>query len=111
LRELAKNDEQQKIFDFISRSVNIARPIVTTPGVPPERVQALRRAFQTTLVDPAFLQDAEKLKLEIDWKSGEELERLVNDLLATPPAVLAQVRHAIQLRDVERAKGAREKAK
>ncbi|MGH6767444.1 MAG: Bug family tripartite tricarboxylate transporter substrate binding protein [Xanthobacteraceae bacterium] len=111
LRELAKTDEQQRIFDFISRSANIARPIVTTPGVPPERVEALRRAFQATLVDPAFLQDAEKLKLEIDWKSGQELERLVNDLLATPPAVLARVREAIQLRDVERAKGAREKTK
>jgi tripartite-type tricarboxylate transporter receptor subunit TctC len=113
LRDLAKNDEQQRIFDFISRSVVIARPIVTNPGVPPERVQALRRAFQATLVDPAFLEDAGKLKLEIHWKSGEELERLVNDLLATPPAVLARVRQAIQLRDVDaaRAKGAREKSK
>ncbi len=107
LRELAENDEQQRIFDFISRSVVVARPIVTNPGVPPERVQALRRAFQAALADPAFLEEADRLKLEIHWKSGEELERLVNDLIATPPAVLDRVRQAIQLKDVEAAKGVR----
>jgi tripartite-type tricarboxylate transporter receptor subunit TctC len=103
LRDLAENDEQRKIFDFLSASVNIARPIVTNAGVPPERVATLRRAFQATLADPAFLEEAERLKLEIHWKSGEELERLVNDLLTTPPAVLDKVRRAIQLEDADAA--------
>jgi tripartite-type tricarboxylate transporter receptor subunit TctC len=113
LRDLAENDEQQKIFDFISRSVNIARPIVTNPGVPPERLAVLRQAFQATLADPAFLEDAERLKLEIHWKSGQELERLVSDLLDTPQPVLARLRQAIQLRDTDaaRAQGVRDKAK
>jgi tripartite-type tricarboxylate transporter receptor subunit TctC len=113
LRDLAENDEQKRIFDFISRSVNIARPVVTNPGVPRERLAALRRAFQATLADPDFLKDAERLRLEIHWKKGEELEQLVNELLNTPQPVLNRVRQAIQLKDADaaRAKGGREKAK
>ena len=106
LRDLANNEDQQKVFDFISRAVVIARPIVTNPDVPPERVAALRRAFDAALADPAFLEEAERLKLEINGKSGEEVERLVSDLIDTPPAVLDQVREAIQLKDVEAARGA-----
>jgi tripartite-type tricarboxylate transporter receptor subunit TctC len=106
LRDLARSDDQQKIFDFISRAVVIARPIVTNPDVPPERVNVLRRAFDAALADPAFIEEAERLKLEINGKSGEEVERLVNSLIDTPPAVLDQVRQAIQLKDVEAAKGA-----
>ena len=45
----------------------------------------------------------ERLKLEIHWKSGEELERLVGNLLSTPPAVLDQVRQAIQLKEADAA--------
>ena len=104
LRELAEDDGQRRIFDFVSASVNIARPIVTNPDVPPERVQVLRRAFQATLADPAFLEEAERLRLEIHWKSGEELERLVNGLIGAPPAVLDRVREAIQLKPDDAAK-------
>jgi hypothetical protein len=106
LRDLAKNDEERKIFNFISRAVVIARPIVANPGVPPERVAALRHAFDAAVGDPEFKQEAERLKLDIDSKSGQELEALVHGLLATPPAVLDHVRQAIQLKDAEAAKGA-----
>ncbi|MBX9777586.1 MAG: hypothetical protein K2Y71_24665 [Xanthobacteraceae bacterium] len=108
LRDLAENDAQRTIFDFISASVNIARPIVTNPDVPVERVQALRRAFQATLADPAFLEEAERLNLEIHWKSGEELEGLIHGLIGAPPDVRERVRRAIELRpdDAARAKGA-----
>jgi tripartite-type tricarboxylate transporter receptor subunit TctC len=106
LRDLAKSDEERKIFGFISRAVVIARPIVTNPGVPPERVAALRRAFDAAVADPEFKQEAERLKLDIDSKSGQELEALVHDLLATPRPVLDRVRQAIQVRDAEAAKGA-----
>jgi tripartite-type tricarboxylate transporter receptor subunit TctC len=104
LRDFAENDEQRRIFDFISASVNIARPIVTNADVPPERIRALRRAFDATLADPAFREEATRQRLDIDGKSGEELERLVRNLLETPAPVLDRVRHAIQLKDVEAAK-------
>lgn len=106
LRDLAQNNEEQQVFDFISRAVVIARPIVTNPGVPAERVAALRRAFDATLGDPAFLEDANKQALEIAPKSGEELQKIVTDLIDTPPDVLDKVVRAIQLKGAEAVKGA-----
>src|SRR5215212_3336561 len=105
LRELAKDAEEQSIFDFLSKAVVIARPIVTNPGVPPERVAALRHAFDATLVDPAFLEDAERQNLEIGARGGEELQKIVNELIGTPPAIIEQVARAVQIKSAEAAKG------
>jgi tripartite-type tricarboxylate transporter receptor subunit TctC len=101
LRDLARNDEQQRVFDFISNAIVIARPIVTNQGVPAERVAALRRAFDATLADRAFLEDAERQSLEIGVRGGEELQKIVSDLIDTPQAVLEQVRRAIQIKDAK----------
>src|SRR5262245_31357761 len=68
LRDFARNADEQRIYDFISQAVVLARPMVTNPGVPAERVAALRRAFDATLVDPLFLEDAAKQSLEIAGK-------------------------------------------
>ena len=106
LRELAKNEDEQRIFDFVSNAAAMARPLVTTTGVPSDRVAALRRAFDATLADPAFLEDAARQNLEIGAKSGEELQRMVTGLIETPPAVLEQVRRAIQIKGAEAIRGA-----
>jgi tripartite-type tricarboxylate transporter receptor subunit TctC len=105
LRELAGSAEQQAVFDFISKAVVIARPIVTNPGVPPERVAALRRAFDAVMADPQMLDEARRENLDIGVRSGEELQGLIADMLSTSPAVLAQVARAIQIKSAEPAKG------
>ncbi|HLQ91504.1 MAG TPA: hypothetical protein VK148_15870 [Xanthobacteraceae bacterium] len=105
LRDLAGNDSDRGIFDFLSGAVVIARPIVTNQGVPAERVAALRRAFDATLGDSSFLEDAEKQSLEIGARSGEELEKIVYGLIETPSEVLDQVRRAIAIRGAEAFKG------
>ena len=101
LRELARDEDEQRIFDFISNAAAMARPLVTNAGVPMERVAALRRAFDATLADPAFLEDAARQNLEIGAKGGEELQRIVTNLIETPPAVLEQVRRAMQIKGAE----------
>jgi len=107
LRALARTADEQSMFDFISSAVVIARPVVTNSGVPGERVATLRRAFDATLADPAFLEDAARQSLEIGARSGEELQRIVAALIETPPAVLELVRRAIQIKGAEPVKGAR----
>jgi tripartite-type tricarboxylate transporter receptor subunit TctC len=106
LREFAANAEQQAVFDFISRAVVVARPIVTNPDVPPERVAALRRAFDAAMADPFLLGEARRENLDIAVRSGEELQGIIAEMLATPPAILAQVVRAIQIKSAEPAKSA-----
>jgi tripartite-type tricarboxylate transporter receptor subunit TctC len=107
LRDLAGNAEQQAVFDFISRVVVVARPIVSNPGVPAERVSALRHAFDAAMADPQLLEEARRENLDIGTRSGEELARMVAEMLATPPAILAAVAQAIQIKSAEPAKGVR----
>jgi tripartite-type tricarboxylate transporter receptor subunit TctC len=67
------------------------QPFVAPPDVPAARVAALRRAFDATMKDPEFLADAQKSKVDLDPVSGEELQKLTEDLMATPPAVVARL--------------------
>jgi tripartite-type tricarboxylate transporter receptor subunit TctC len=98
LRDLARSDDEQRIFDFISQAVAIARPLVTTPNVPPDRIAALRHAFDSALADPGFLAEARLQELEITPMNGEKLQAIVDDMLDTQPAMLAQIAKAIELR-------------
>ncbi|HEY3642053.1 MAG TPA: hypothetical protein VGL31_13225 [Xanthobacteraceae bacterium] len=104
LRELATSAEQQAVFDFISKAVVVARPIVTNAGVPAERVAALRRAFDAAMADPLLLDEARRENLDIGTRSGAELQGMVAEMLATPPAILAQVAQAIQIKSAEAAR-------
>ncbi|MGE5537412.1 MAG: Bug family tripartite tricarboxylate transporter substrate binding protein [Gemmatimonas sp.] len=85
--EFAKTDEQRQILDFYSSSVELGRPMVAPPDVPADRVAALRRAFDATMTDPAFLDEARRLGVEINARSGERLAAIVADLMKTPLAV------------------------
>jgi tripartite-type tricarboxylate transporter receptor subunit TctC len=91
LLEYAKTDEQKQILTFFSKAVLIGRPIATNPGVPMERVTALRRAFDKAIADPEFKADAEKQKAEISPMSGEETQQLVSDLINTPQPIKDKV--------------------
>ena len=64
-----------------------ARPVVAPPGVPVERLEALRAAFAALASDTEFLADAEKSQLEVNPVSGEEVEQLVKDVYQTPKAL------------------------
>ena len=95
MSELTKDPDDKQVVDFISRSVAVGRPIATTPGVPAERVAALRKAFDATLKDPEFIAETEKQGMEIRAMTGEELEQLVKDIIAAPAAIREKVKLAI----------------
>jgi tripartite-type tricarboxylate transporter receptor subunit TctC len=101
LRALAGNAEQQAVFDFISKAVVVARPIATNADVPPERVKALRHAFDAAMADPQFVDEARRQNLEIAATSGEDMQRIVGEMLATPPEILARVAQAIQIKSAQ----------
>ena len=92
MSELAKTDEDRQILTFISSDMGISRAFVTTPGVPPERLAALRKAFMETMKDPDFLAEAAKTKMDISPSSGEEAQKLADAILDYPANVVARAK-------------------
>jgi tripartite-type tricarboxylate transporter receptor subunit TctC len=97
MRDLAKTPSDRAIMDYLARSVAVGRPVATTPDVPAERVAALRQAFDDTLKDPEFVEDARRQHLEIMAMSGADLQQIVKGLVDAPPDLLADVRKSIQV--------------
>jgi tripartite-type tricarboxylate transporter receptor subunit TctC len=89
LIELASNDRDRKLMTFVSAETAISRALVTTPGVPAERLEALRRAFDATMKDPQFLADANKAQMDISPMTGEESQIIADQIANTPPDVIA----------------------
>lgn len=75
--------------------LDIGRPFFLPPGVPADRVAALRKAFDETMKDPAYLAEAGKLKIDVDPLTGEQLAALVEQVSHTPDDVVARVRQAL----------------
>jgi tripartite-type tricarboxylate transporter receptor subunit TctC len=93
--ELAKSDEDKAVMTFLSADVPISRAYVTTPGVPAERVEALRRAFDATMKDPEFVAEAKKLNMDMRPSTGEEAQRYADLIANTPANVLARAKAII----------------
>lgn len=72
------------MVEFFSKASTAGRPLTTTPGVPAERVAALRKAFFETVQDPEFIAEAKRLRIEISPTPGQETQSLITDLLDTP---------------------------
>jgi tripartite-type tricarboxylate transporter receptor subunit TctC len=66
----------------------MARPYVAPPGIPSERLKALRAAFDATMQDPEFLKDAQRQDLEVRPLSGAQADALIAEIYASPPAVV-----------------------
>jgi tripartite-type tricarboxylate transporter receptor subunit TctC len=95
LTELARNEAERQVFALLSSTVIVGRPILTTPDVPADRLAALKDAFAKTMQDPNFLEEAKKLNLEINPLYADEMQKLINDVIATPPDVVKLAKAAI----------------
>ncbi len=91
IHSFAKTKEQRQILTIYSSSVELGRPVVAPPETPALRIALLRKSFASTLQDPGFKHEAERLKLDVSHVPGEELKTLVEDLMSTPPEVLKRV--------------------
>src|SRR5215510_1846184 len=93
---LARTDTDRAAMRLLFARTEYARPFFLPPDVPPERVVALRRAFDATMKDKAFLAEAAKLALEVSPMTGEAVQAPVGDIARTPPAVVTPVRAALE---------------
>jgi tripartite-type tricarboxylate transporter receptor subunit TctC len=94
--EFAKTDEQKRILEAILAASEVGTAFFTSPGVPPERVELLRRAFDATVIDPEFIADAKKVRVSVDPLKGEDLQKLILKVSDLPPDLTEKVRTAYQ---------------
>jgi tripartite-type tricarboxylate transporter receptor subunit TctC len=93
--DVAKTDADRQALRLALARLEFGRPFFLPPNVPPERVEALRRAFDATMRDPAFLAETEKLKIEVEPLTGEQVAGLIAEAYATAADTVARVREAM----------------
>ena len=105
LRELAGDESQRRVFEYFSKMGALARPIALASGVPPERLAALRKAFDATMADADFLAEARRQGMEIGAMSGEDTGRSVTDLVDAPPPLVEEIKRSIQVKGAVQMEG------
>ncbi len=93
--QFAKTDEERQVIALIESQGSCGRPYVMPPGLPAERLAALRKAFVDTFNDPALKTEADKMQLDLDYMSGDDLQALVTKLYALPPNIVARAKQAL----------------
>jgi tripartite-type tricarboxylate transporter receptor subunit TctC len=96
MQELIKDDLNRQAAVFMSADSAIARAFVTTPDTPPDRLAALRRAFDAAMKDPALLAEAERAHQDISTATGEESQSIANSIVNTPAAVAARAKEILE---------------
>lgn len=91
-------DQAKAYFTLVISTGFAGRPFFVAPEVPPARVKALRDGFDAMVKDAAFKAEAEKQKRDIDYVSGEELQKIIVDMARTPPEMMAKVEGLMQFR-------------
>ena len=90
--DLARNDDDAALLALFSTPSTIGRSVVAPPGLPPERLVELRRAFEETLRDPLLLRDLERAKLDLEPLPGAELQTAVAKAGQFSPELIARAR-------------------
>ena len=93
--EVVASNEDKQIVKFMASIGPIGRGLVVPPGTPPDRVKALRAAFQGVINDPEFIAEVKKRNLRVIPLSGEKVQNIVDDSLKAPPSVVKRARELI----------------
>jgi hypothetical protein len=95
VKDYVTNDDDKTVLDVIFMSTILARPYIAPPGVPAERVAALRDAFMVTMRDPEFLAETDRMALTIAPTSGADMQRIVRENYELPDTIIQKVRKAL----------------
>jgi tripartite-type tricarboxylate transporter receptor subunit TctC len=96
ITDFVRSDDDRKTLSLLIASQAMARPFLGPPGIPEERKQALRQAFDRTMQDPQFHADAKRTGLYVHPMGGAEIDTLLRDIYATPKELIARAARAIQ---------------
>ena len=93
--DLVSDEADRQLFRMIFGPWAFGRPIFAPPGTPADKVAILRKAFQDTLADSEFIAEAEKINLEINPTSGENINAIIDGILKTPEPVISRARQLL----------------
>ncbi len=96
IMDYAKSERDKQAMELLMAPQAFAWPFVTPPDVPADRVAALRRAFDATMKDPAFIADAKKIDIEVDAMTGEEMQKLITRILTFDKSVIARAQDLVK---------------
>jgi tripartite-type tricarboxylate transporter receptor subunit TctC len=95
MMEFGKTPEDRALLRLFSADIAVGRPFLTSPGVPQERVDLLRKSFMATMTDAAFLKEAAEAGVDVSPVPGGRLQEIVQEIVDTPPAVARRAREAL----------------
>jgi len=93
--DYAKTEEERAVLEVLFKQLLLGRPLAGPPGIPADRLQALRAAFDVTMTDPDFRAEADKVGLEIDPATAADVNALLKRYAAYPPEVFRKAQEAI----------------
>ncbi len=94
--EVERNAADKQLFEIAFAEQVMGRPFVLPPGMPPDRVAALRAAFDATMQDAEFLADAKQQNAHVDPVGGEAINALLDRVYSAPPEMVARIRQLIK---------------
>lgn len=91
--------ELKEVMETIAAPLFMGRPLLTSPGVPTERLAALRESFDQAMADPGFKAEADKRKLEYDHVPGKQVEDVITRIYAMPKPIIEKAKEALSRTD------------
>jgi tripartite-type tricarboxylate transporter receptor subunit TctC len=91
IRDSARNEEERQAIKLLYAGQGLGRPFIAPPDLPAGRLDMLRKAFDETMKDPEFQAEAKRLRLDLDPRSGAELETLVKEIYAAPKEIIRRI--------------------
>jgi len=94
--DLATNEADRQAIEFLYAGSDVGRPFLAPPGLAPEVLKMLRDAFNATMTDPEFLDDARRQKLDVEPEDGEHVAAIVRRIYATPKPIVDKIGELIK---------------
>jgi tripartite-type tricarboxylate transporter receptor subunit TctC len=94
--DMAKTQADRELLELMASTTAVGRAFSTPPEVPSDRVAALRAAFDKTMKDPKFLADVKKRRMELEYMSGADVQKIINKTIATPKDLVARFKKAVE---------------
>jgi hypothetical protein len=94
--DLARNDEERRLLEFLYAGQGLDRPFVAPPDLPPDWLKLLRAAFNATMRDAVFIAETRRRKLDLEPEDGEHLMALVRRMYTTPKPIVDRVGNLIK---------------